>query len=486
MATQQEEETVVRVPQIVEELNQTMRSGITRTKEWRMQQLRAVLKLLEDNEERITKALAKELGKSAHEGYLTEIVQATSSCKLAMKELNKWMAPQKVPTTLITFPGKAAIIAEPLGLALIIAPWNFPFSLAIDPLIGAISAGCAVVVKPSEVTPTVSSLIADLIQKYLDKKAIHVVEGGVPVATALLEQKWDKIFYTGNPKVGRIVMAAAAKHLTPVTLELGGKCPLYIDDSVDLKVSAQRICHGKWGLNSGQTCIAPDYLLVQESIVPKLVETMKATIVQFFGEDPSKSGDLGRIVNENHFQRLSKLLDDPRTSEKIVHGGQRVKELLFIAPTIILDIPLDTPVMSDEIFGPILPIIIIKGVDEAMDVILSFPKALAFYVFSTKKEVQERLVIGISAGGMGVNETVMHFTIPRLPFGGVGESGMGAYHGKDSFDAFSHKKAILYKGMRGDMPARFPPYTSEKKSLVRRVAAGDVIGVLLVMLGLKK
>jgi aldehyde dehydrogenase (NAD+) len=236
MVSEDEETTVAALPHIVKDLQRTVRSGITRTAEWRMQQLRAILKLVQENEERIIQVIAQDIGKPAHEAFLTEIFVATASCKLAIKELKKWMAPQKVPITLIAFPGTAEVIPEPLGVALIISPWNFPFLLAIDPIIGALAAGCAVVLKPSEITPTVSSLLAELIPQYLDTDAIRVVEGGVPVVTALLEQKWDKIFYTGSPRVGRIVMAAAAKHLTPVTLELGGKCPVYIDDSVDLKV----------------------------------------------------------------------------------------------------------------------------------------------------------------------------------------------------------------------------------------------------------
>jgi aldehyde dehydrogenase (NAD+) len=485
MASEDEETTVAAVPHIVKDLQRTVRSGITRTVEWRMQQLRAILKLVQENEERITQVLAQDIGKPSHEVFLTEIFVATASCKLAIKELKKWMAPQKVPITIIAFPGTAEVIPEPFGVALIISPWNFPFLLAIDPIIGALAAGCAVVLKPSEITPTVSSLLAELIPQYLDTDAIRVVEGGVPVVTALLEQKWDKIFYTGSPRVGRIVMAAAAKHLTPVTLELGGKCPVYIDDSVDLKVSAMRICLGKWGVNVGQTCISPDYLLVEEDIVSKLVETIKATIVQFFGEDPSTSADLGRIVNEFHFQRLKGLLDDPRTAERIVYGGQCDKKSLSIAPTLVLDVPLDTPIMSDEIFGPILPIITVKGVEKAMDVILEFPKPLALYIFTTRKAVEEQLLT-ISAGGVGINETISHFGVPGLPFGGVGESGMGAYHGKHSFDAFSHKKGVLHKGMGGDLPAKFPPYTDAKKSLIRCIVTGDFFGALLVFLRIRK
>ncbi|CAK9209737.1 unnamed protein product [Sphagnum troendelagicum] len=367
------------------------------------------------------------------------LLTLATSCKLAIKELKKWMTPEEVPVPPMALPGTAMVVPEPLGVALVIAPWNFPVLLAINPLIGAISAGCAAVLKPSEISPTVSSILAKLIPKYLDTDAIHVIEGGVPITTALLAQKWDKIFYTGNPTVGRIVMAAAAKHLTPVTLELGGKSPLYIDDSVDLKV-----------------------------------ETLKATIVEFYGEDTSTSPDLTRIVTANHFRRVTRLLDDPRTTEKIVHGGERNEQSLFIAPTIVLDVPLDVPVMLEEIFGPILPIITVKGADEAINIILDLPKPLALYVFSTNNTVQERFETETSAGGMAINETVLHFTITGFPFGGVGESGMGAYHGKHSFDTFSHKKGVYRKGMDGDAEGTFPPYTIARNNLIRSFLTEDL------------
>ncbi|CAM6019945.1 unnamed protein product [Sphagnum balticum] len=458
-----EDEMVAGVEQLVRDLQHTVRSGITKTEKWRMQQLRALLKLVVENEESLANAVFTDLGKPTHEVVIYELLTLATSCKLAIKELKKWMTPEEVPVPPMALPGTAMVVPEPLGVALLIAPWNFPLLLAIDPLIGAISAGCAAVLKPSEISPTVSSILAKLIPEYLDTDAIHVIEGGVPITTALLAQKWDKIFYTGNTTVGRIVMAAAAKHLTPVTLELGGKCPLYIDDSVDLKVSARRICQGKWGFSDGQACTSPDYLLVQEHIV----ETLKATIVEFYGEDASTSPDLTRIVNANHFRRVTRLLDDPRTTEKIVHGGERNEQSLFIAPTIVLDVPLDVPVMLEEIFGPILPIITVKGADEAINIILDLPKPLALFVFSTNNAVQERFVTEISAGGMAINETILHFIIPGFPFGGVGESGMGAYHGKHSFDTFSHKKGVYRKGMDGDAEGTFPPYTIARNNLIR-------------------
>uniref|UniRef100_A0A7I4EK26 Aldehyde dehydrogenase domain-containing protein n=1 Tax=Physcomitrium patens TaxID=3218 RepID=A0A7I4EK26_PHYPA len=338
-------------------LRETFRTGRTRPSNWRLEQLHAIVKLIEENEDEICRALFADLHKPRHEALTMESLVVTASAKHAIKNLNKWRAPVKKETPYIVWPASAFILPEPLGVAFVIAPWNFPFLLAVDPVIGAIAAGCTVCLKTSEVTPATSELLSTLVPKYLDNDAIKVVEGGVPEVTALLEQKWDKIFYTGNPKVGRIVMGAAAKHLTPVTLELGGKCPVFIDDTVDLQLASRRIMAGKYGSNSGQACISPDYILVEEHLAPKLIKQFRSTLVEFFGEDPRTSKDLSRIVNKNHFQRLSRLLDDPATADRIVHGGERDEDSLYIAPTLIEDPALDSPIMADEIFGPLLPII---------------------------------------------------------------------------------------------------------------------------------
>jgi aldehyde dehydrogenase (NAD+) len=444
------------------------------------------VKLVEENEEEIAAALHSDLKKSKYESYICEIKGVDNSCKLTIENLHKWMAPEKRAVPIAVWPASASIVPEPLGVALIISPWNFPFLLAFDPIIGAIAAGCTICLKPSEISPATSSLLARLVPEYLDSDAIQVVEGGVPEITALLEQKWDKIFYTGNSKVGRIILGAAAKHLTPVTLELGGKCPVFIDDTVDLKVASNRILVGKFGSNSGQACIAPDYILVEEHFAPKLIKQFQNSLVEFFGKDPSTSLDLSRIVSKNHFQRLSSLLDDPSTAEKIVHGGERDEKTLYIAPTLLENPPLDSPIMTEEIFGPLLPIIAVRDVNAALDLINDRPKPLAVYIFTANKDYIKRFTEETSSGGLVVNDCVLQFVATDLPFGGVGESGTGAYHGKASFDSFSHKKSVLVRSMKGEVSARYPPFTAKKQSLIRALLAGRILDVVLITLGLKK
>ncbi|XP_073385182.1 aldehyde dehydrogenase family 3 member H1 isoform X2 [Physcomitrium patens] len=455
-----------RVLQLVAEVREAYMTMRTKPAEWRVQQLKGLLRMVIESESEIVEALYADLGKPAHESYMSEISLVKSSCKLAIKELKKWMAPQRVSGSMITFPSSASIVAEPLGVTLVISAWNFPFLLSVDPLIGAISAGCAVVLKPSEVVYATPALLAKLIPLYMDNSVIRVVEG--------------------NPKVGRIVMAAASKHLTPVTLELGGKCPVYFDRSANLKVGLRRIAQGKWGNNNGQACISPDYILVDESIASELVDNLKEIIETFYGKNPISSTNLSRIVNTKHYLRLISFLEDPQICSKIVHGGERDEKKLYIAPTLVCDALMDSFLMSEEIFGPILPIIKVQGEQEAIDIINARPKPLAAYVFTTNKAVEERMVKNVSSGGMVVNDTVMHFVNPGLPFGGVGESGMGSYHGKFSFDAFSHKKAVLYRTSLGDFPARYPPFTTKKQNFLRCVLDGDYIGAILSLTGLKK
>ncbi|ERN08786.1 hypothetical protein AMTR_s00017p00253390 [Amborella trichopoda] len=409
-----------------------------------------------------------------------------SEAKLVLKELKSWMKPEKVSSSLATFPSSAEIVSEPLGVVLVISAWNYPILLSLNPLIGAIVAGNAVVLKPSEISPATSSLLATLIHEYLDNSAIRVVEGAVAETTALLEQKWDKIMYTGNGKVGRIVMSAAAKHLTPVILELGGKCPVIIDSDINLEVATRRIVVGKWGSNNGQACIAPDYIITEKSNAPKVVESFKSTLEKFYGKDPFESKDLSRIVNSNHFARLSNMLDDEKVCDKIVHGGQRDEKHLMIAPTLIQDAPMDSLVMSDEIFGPLLPIISVDKIDESFELINSRAKPLAAYLFTSDKKLEEKFVKSISAGGLLVNDTCLHLTISSLPFGGVGDSGIGAYHGKFSFDIFSHKKAVLRRSFGGDLSARYPPYTPRKQQFLKSLLALDILGILLVLIGWTK
>ncbi|KAK6132349.1 hypothetical protein DH2020_033909 [Rehmannia glutinosa] len=351
-------------------------------------------------------------------------------------------------------------------------------------IVGAIAAGNAVVLKPSEVAPATSSLLSNLLGEYMDPSAVKVVEGGVPETTALLEQKWDKILYTGNGNVGRIILTAAAKHLTPVVLELGGKCPVVVDSNIDLKVAARRIIAGKWGSNNGQTCVAPDYVITTKEYAFKLIDALSSELENFYGKDPMQSKDLSRIINSRHFHRVTKLLDDKKISGKVVIGGQRDKANLKIAPTVILDAPHDSLIMNEEIFGPLLPIVTVNKIEDSFGLINSKGKPLAAYLFTNDKKLKEEFIRNVSAGGMAINDTVMHITEPTLPFGGVGESGMGAYHGKFSFDTFSHKKAVLQRGFTVDADIRYPPFTPGKVKLMRALLTGDILGIPRALIGL--
>ncbi|KAJ6995698.1 aldehyde dehydrogenase family 3 member H1-like [Populus alba x Populus x berolinensis] len=412
-----------------------------------------------------------------------QIAMVKSSCEEALKELKQWMKPEKAKTSMATYPSSAEIVSEPLGAVLVISTWNYPFSLSVKPVIGAITAGNAVALKPSEIAPATSSLLSKLFEEYLDRSAVRVVEGGVLETTALLEQKWDKIFYTGSPRVGRIVMTAAAKHLTPVVLELGGKCPAVIDSDVDLQVTVRRIIAGKWQLNNGQACISVDYIITTKEFAPKLIDALRKGIEEFFGTDPMESKDISRIVSSNHFSRLESLMDNYKVFNKIVVGGQRNQKKLKIAPTIFLDVPGDSQLMQEEIFGPLLPIITVENVEDSIDLINSKPKPLTAYLFTNNEKLKNNFVQSVSSGGMVINDTVLHVTVSSLPFGGVGESGMGSYHGKFSFDAFSHKKAVLYRSFSGDASVRYPPYTPEKQKLIRAVMNGGIFDIILALMG---
>ncbi|XP_073035960.1 aldehyde dehydrogenase-like [Primulina eburnea] len=467
----------------VKELRATYSSGKTRTLEWRVSQLKALLKITEHHEEEIIQALRSDLNKPEFEAFVFEISAVSGACKLALKELHRWTKPEKVKTSMTTFPSTAEIVSEPLGVVLVMSAWNYPFVLALDPVVGAIAAGNAVVIKPSEVAPATASVLAKLLGEYMDTSAVKVIKGAVPETTALLEQKWDKIFYTGNGKVGRIVLAAAAKHLTPVVLELGGKCPTVVDTNIDLKVAARRIISGKWGSNSGQTCVSPDYLITTKEHAPKLINALTCELEKFYGKDPLQSKDLSAIVNSNHFDRLARLVDDEEASGRIVHGGQMDKANLKIAPTIVLDVPADSLIMSDEIFGPLLPILTVDKIEDSINEINARAKPLAAYIFTNDKRLKEEFVKNVSAGGLLVNDTTIHLAESGLPFGGVGESGMGAYHGKHSFDAFSHKKSVLHRSFAGDLSARYPPYTTKKLKLLKALIKGDIIGIFRVLIG---
>jgi aldehyde dehydrogenase (NAD+) len=439
-------------------------TGITKSLSWRLSQLDALEHLLMEREQDILDALHADLGKPATEAFGSEIGLPRSELRLARKKLRSWMKPERVRTSLLAMPGRSYIYKEPLGVVLIIAPWSYPFQLVVLPLIGAIAAGNCAVLKPSEVAPNVSALLAKWVPKYLDPEAIQVVEGGVPETTALLRENWDHIFYTGNGTVGRIVMAAAAKNLTPVTLELGGKSPCIVDESVDLDLAAKRIVYGKF-FNAGQTSVAPDYVLVHDHVHDALVNRMVSTIREFYGDDPKQSPDFARIVNERHHARLTRLLADA----DVVTGGEADPSDRYIAPTILRNVGEDDPVMQEEIFGPILPVISVPSVESAIRFLNGRAKPLALYVFSSDKDTQDRVLAATSAGGTTINHIWLHVAVPELPFGGVGDSGMGAYHGHRSFETFSHRRAVLRKPMLPDPPMLFPPYSARKLRWIKRL-----------------
>jgi len=445
-------------------LSAHFKTGATKSLSWRFSQLDALEHFLMEREQDILDALHADLRKPAMEAFSSEIGFAISELHLARKNLARWMKPERVRTPWFAMPGRSYIYREPLGVSLIIAAWNYPFNLIVLPLIGAIAAGNCAALKPSELAPHVSALLAKWFPKYFDTKAIRVVEGGPTETTALLQQNWDHIFYTGNGRVGRIVMEAAAQHLTPVTLELGGKSPCIVDESADLDTTAKRIVYGKF-FNAGQTCVAPDYVLVHDRVHDALVNRMVSTIREFYGDDPKQSADFGRIVNERHHVRLSRFLD----GADIVTGGETDPSERYIAPTILKNVNEDDALMQEEIFGPILPVISFSSVDSAIGFVNRQAKPLALYLFSREREVQDRVLAGTSAGGTAINHVWLHFGVPGLPFGGVGESGMGAYHGRHSFETFSHRRSVLKKPTLPDPPLIFPPYTARTMRWLKKL-----------------
>ncbi len=414
---------------------------------------------IEQFEPKILEALASDLGRPPFEAYTSEISFVLDEIKV-LKKLERWAAPERVRGSLFQWPGSSWIYREPLGRVLILSPWNYPFQLALAPLVGALAAGNTVVLKPSELSPATSQILSEVCAKAFPKEVVGVALGGADVASRLLAEKWDHIFFTGGERVGKIVMTAAAKHLTPVTLELGGKSPCLVEKSADLKVTARRIVWGKF-YNSGQTCVAPDYLLVEEEVEKELVGLLRDTLKEFFGEIPKQSKDYGRIVNAAHFERLSKYLQ----GAKIAFGGETDLSTRFIAPTGLLDVSLDSPVMTEEIFGPILPILPVKDVSKMVEIVQARPKPLALYAFTKNPQISERILSELSFGGGCINDTLMHLANSRLPFGGVGTSGMGNYHGRYSFEIFSHKKAVLKQGFFPEVKFRYPPYGNKLKLL---------------------
>lgn len=429
-------------------------TGKTKEYKFRVAQLNKLLGLIQEHDQLILDAVHADLRKPAIEAYGSEVLGAFSEIKYVLKHLQDWMKPQKVGTPINLFPSSSYIYTEPLGVVLIIAPWNYPFALTIQPLIGAIAAGNCTILKPSEHAPHTSSAIAKIINNNFDPNFITAIEGGIETNQALLAEQFDHIFFTGGTAIGKIVMEAAAKYLTPVTLELGGKSPCIVDETCNLEVTAKRIIWGKF-YNAGQTCVAPDYLLVQKNIKPVLIEKLVAQVKTFFGENPQQSPDFGRIVNDRQFDRLVSLLNE----SPVLIGGNSDKCDRYIAPTLIDQVSPNSKIMAEEIFGPILPILEYDQLSDAITFVNAQPKPLALYFFSSNKQNQERILQETSYGGGCFNDLIMHLGNPELPFGGVGHSGMGSYHGKASFDTFSHRKSVLKNSFRFDLKWRYPPYT---------------------------
>ena len=447
-------------------LRTTFESGRTRPYEWRHQQLGGLRRFLDECEGELVEALRTDLGRPAMEAFAADVGHTKAELRHLQSHLKDWMRPKKVSLPLTVAPAKGWIQSEPLGVALVIAPWNYPIQLLLEPMGAALAAGNCVVAKPSELAPACSGVLAKRLPAYVDTDAVVVVEGGVEETTALLEQRWDHIFFTGSTAVGKVVAAAAAKHLTPTVLELGGKSPTYVHASADLDVAARRITWGKL-LNAGQTCIAPDYILADRAVRDRLVDKIGENITAFYGSDPKASSSLGRIVNERHARRLQGLLE--QGAGTVVTGGQVDVEGRYVAPTITVDPSPESPVMQEEIFGPILPVLAVDGPAEAKAFIAARPKPLALYVFAGDDGVAKDVVDEVSSGGACINQTLMHLVPPDLPFGGVGDSGMGAYHGKRGFDAFSHQKSVLKKPTRPDLKMLYPPYKPRMEKLVRRI-----------------
>jgi aldehyde dehydrogenase (NAD+) len=455
----------LQVEKLIQQQRQFFATGQTKNVNFRLEQLKRLKQSIINHQGDIIAGVKADLNRPEFEAYFE--IASVSEINYAIKHLKSWTKPKKVRTSIDQFPASAQIFPEPLGVVLIIGPWNYPFQLMISPLVGAIAAGNCAIIKPSEIAANTSKVVVNIIQETFDPAYVAAVEGGVETSQALLAQKFDHIFFTGGTKIGQIVMEAAAKHLTPVTLELGGKSPCIVDSDVQLDYTAKRIAWGKF-LNAGQTCIAPDYLLVHRKIKTPLLEKIKQNIQEFYGENPEKSPDYCRIISQRQFERLTGFLQNA----KVIVGGQTNPEDHYIAPTLLDQVSWDDPVMQEEIFGPILPVLEYNDLGEAIAQINSRPKPLALYFFSKDQAKQQQVIQNTSSGGVCLNDTVMQVGVTNLPFGGVGDSGMGSYHGKASFDTFSHYKSVLKKFFWLDLNWRYAPYQG-KIDLIKKIVNGS-------------
>ncbi|KAK9156515.1 hypothetical protein Scep_003089 [Stephania cephalantha] len=441
----------------LKELRHTFESGKTRSPEWRKSQLKALLNLVHAYQQDMFDALNQDLGKHHVESYRDEVGLLIKSINYILNNLDQWMKSKKISLPPVAFPSSAELVPEPLGLVLVISSWNLPMGLSLEPLMGAIAAGNVVVLKPSELAPASSSFLAKTLPMFLDNKAIKVVEG--------------------SQQVGRLVMTAAAKHLTPVTLELGGKCPA---------IAVNRIIASKFGSCCGQVCLAIDYLLVEEKFAPELIDLLKTGIKKMFGERPLKTKSLARIVNQKHFSRLKGFLSDPIVEASVVYGGSLDEKTLYIEPTLLVNPPLDSCIMTEEIFGPVLPIITLNKIEDSVKFISSRPKPLALNVFTHNETLKRRIISETSSGSITFNDAIVQYLCDTVPFGGVGQSGFGRYHGKFSFDTFSHEKPVLRRSYLVEYWFRYPPWNDDKFALLKRALAMDYLGFILILLGLRK
>ncbi|KAI8066700.1 Aldehyde/histidinol dehydrogenase [Gongronella butleri] len=452
-------------------LRGTFLAGTSRELRWRRLNIERIHDMVKENEEKFYDALAKDMGKPRLEAFTGDINPVLEECVYYLDNLDRLVKDKKIKgRNGAAASGTTVVRKEALGLVLILGAWNFPVQLTLVPLIGAIAAGNTVIIKPSEIAPHTANLLADLFPTYVDSRMYRIVNGGVDAATALLAQRFDHIFYTGSTNVGKIVMQAAAKNVTPVTLELGGKSPAIVTQGVNLNTVVQRIAWGKF-FNGGQACVAPDYVLLHESLVEPFTQAFKSTVTKWFGANPKLSGHFARMVSERHFDHVARLIAE-RESGDVVVGGDMDRETRYIAPTLITGVsPLESVLMGDEIFGPVLPVIAYRHLDEALAYISSKEAPLALYIFSKNKQAIERLTTTTQSGGVLINDTMVHQAEYALPFGGVGHSGMGKYHGDKSFETFSHERPIMQKNLRMEVfnSFRYPPYTSRKLSTLRMV-----------------
>ena len=429
----------------------------------RLEALKRLQEAIREREPLIQKTLYLDLNKSKTEAYMTEVGMVLEELRFAIRHLASWSKARKVATPLAQFPSKSYRIPEPYGVVLIMSPWNYPFQLTLSPLIGALAAGNCAVLKPSNYSPHTSQLIQELISSCFPPEYVCVVPGGREKNSALLKQKFDYIFFTGGVSVGKLVMQSAARHLTPVTLELGGKSPCLVDHTADLSLAARRIVFGKF-LNAGQTCVAPDYILVEKAVKIPLLAALQNAISQFYGRNALYNPDYPKIINAKHFNRLQGLL----AGQTVFCGGKSRPDALKIEPTVLEDVSPESAAMREEIFGPLLPVLTLDSIDEMISFVRRRPKPLARYLFTSSQNTKRRVLRTLSFGGGCVNDTIIHLASTRLPFGGVGESGMGSYHGKKSFDTFTHYKSIVKKATWLDLPMRYPPYTDKKLQVIRK------------------